>query len=460
MQVGPTYGAVVTARGNCSADGDCLSSAGLICLDQVCRSQRRFRFKPHAVSHAHFVRISILEAERFNRNGSRCGPLHAYLTRSAPYPDGDLVDTALVPVNGTAGCGSVYTLTLASTGCGGLESVGPSGEQSRQRCSQPVDASAHYYVVVRAAGTNGMSTSLSIRVLSATRESESASSLFGSLADIPRKTPASTGADRSGPSNISKLELGQVVYGQSALGEASYYSVTVQDERSELMCVAGASSGTLMLFMSTSDQFPSRLQSRALQWRSDTNGVGTTTAKVLARPTDDAFRIGEFYLAVHGDSAAAFNLTCNVSTVTHVPSVRVGGVFGGQVTPGGYTFFRLPVEAHYQLVVFTARLSDVGPTYTNPALALYLQTAPSSSASTLGACGRTTPASDCLVPASTNSSCPMCGYPFATDEAAMEHPEYLGTTLVQARLRAGSVYYVAVASQSQAARFSLSIQST
>eukprot|EP00961_Rhodomonas_salina_P102529 1379128-Rhodomonas_salina.1 len=39
---------------------------------------------------------------------------------------------------------------------------------------------------------------------------------------------------------------------------------------------------------------------------------------------------------------------------------------------GGYTFFRLPVEAHYQLVVFTARLSDVGPTYTNPALALYL----------------------------------------------------------------------------------------
>eukprot|EP00961_Rhodomonas_salina_P107133 1442428-Rhodomonas_salina.2 len=45
-----------------------------------------------------------------------------------------------------------------------------------------------------------------------------------------------------------------VVYGQSALGEASYYSVTVQvqfcptraDERSELMCVAGASSGIVL----------------------------------------------------------------------------------------------------------------------------------------------------------------------------------------------------------------------
>ena len=41
--------------------------------------------------------------------------------------------------------------------------------------------------------------------------------------------------------------------------------------------------------------------------------------------------------------------------------------------PGGFAHFRLPIEAHYQLVIFTAKLNDIGPTFHSPALALYIQ---------------------------------------------------------------------------------------
>jgi hypothetical protein len=96
-------------------------------------------------------------------------------------------------------------------------------------------------------------------------------------------------------------------------------------------------------------------------------------AVIRARPTDQGFRVGTFYMAVHGDSAVDFNISCTVTANTYVPTVRVGGAFGGTVSSGGYAFFRLPIEAHHQLVIFTSTISDVGARYNSPALALYVQ---------------------------------------------------------------------------------------
>ena len=56
-----------------------------------------------------------------------------------------------------------------------------------------------------------------------------------------------------------------------------------------------------------------------------------------ARPTDDGFRVGDFFVAVHGDSAVSFNLSCNVSAASRVPTVRVGGTFGGAVSSGAHS---------------------------------------------------------------------------------------------------------------------------
>ena len=59
--------------------------------------------------------------------------------------------------------------------------------------------------------------------------------------------------------------------------------------------------------------------------------------------------------------------------------------------------------------------------------------APSSSSATLPMCQPGLATAECLVPQSANASCLTCGYPFATDEAALGRPEYRGTTVAQAR---------------------------
>jgi hypothetical protein len=232
---------------------------------QVCRQERRFRFRPQRAAQAHYVRVAVLEAERWSHtHNSRCGGVDIYLTRALPYPEGGLVDSALSPTNGTAACGAEYTLALSNQGCGGYASVGALGERSLQRCTHPVDDTTLYYVTVWAAARN-VSSSVSLRVLSASRASESADTLFAPHpADAPTRTAPPTLADES-RHNVTQLELGQVAYGRSEAGEDSLFAAEVADERSELLCSAAASTGRLMLFMSTSSRFPSRLQTQHVQ---------------------------------------------------------------------------------------------------------------------------------------------------------------------------------------------------